>query len=115
MGLGPHQTSLLARIAAPAPVWSNPFAMQMEVQERGEARREKAQWHRQKHAAQRKPEAPVLPLGKAKGQERGWLWNGESMPSKGLHNGHAYTAAQVRKAGFKLPVLRKQNAKAEYD
>ena len=111
LGLGPNGTSLLARIAAPAPVWSNPFAMQLEAQERGEARQAKAQWHRQKHAAQRKPEAPVTALPKVKGQERGWVWNGESMPSKSLYNGQVYTATAIRKAGFKLPVLRKQNAK----
>ena len=108
MGLGPRSTSLLARIAAPPPVWGNPFAMQMEAQERGEARQEKAQWHRQRHAAQRKPEAPVTALPKAKGQERGWVWNGEDIPSKSLYNGHAYTAVQVRKAGFKLPKLSKE-------
>ena len=105
MGLGPHGSSLSERVALPPPVWSNPFAMQMEGIARAEARREMAIWHRQKHAAPRKPEAPVLPLGKVKGQERGWIWNGESIGSKSLYNGHEYAAATIRKAGFKLPKL----------
>lgn len=107
MGLGPRASNLLARINAAEPIWSNPFAMQLEAQQRGEARREKAIWHAQRHTTPKRPEAPALPLGKVKGKDRGWLWNGESIGSKGLYNGHEYLASEIRKAGFKLPKIAK--------
>ena len=105
MGLGPHGCSLLQRIAATPPMWMNPFAMQMEGIARGEARREKAIWHAQRHASPRKPEAPVAALPKCKGEARLWLWEGESIESKGLHKECHYTAEALRKAGFKLPKI----------
>ena len=109
MGLGPHGSSLAERVALPPPVWSNPFAMQLEGIARAEARRERAIWHRQKHAAPRKPEAPVsesntkvIHNGK---NERMWIWEGEDIASKGLFHWRQYTSSQIRKAGFKLPKL----------
>lgn len=113
MGLGPRNISLLERLGAPLPVWSNPFAMQMEQQQRGEARREKAIWHRMRHSQLKKPLAPVTALPKAKGYDRVWQWDGEDIMSKGLKQNSTYTAKQLRKAGFKLPVLGKKikNAK----
>ena len=105
MGLGPRHSSLSDRVKLPPPVWTNAFSMMLEGIARAEARRERAIWHRMKHAVVRKPEAPVLPLSKVKGQERGWIWNGESIGSKSLYNGHEYAAATIRKAGFKLPKL----------
>ena len=105
MGLGPHGSSLSERMALPPPVWSNPFAMQMEGLARAEARREMAIWHRMKHAVPRKPEAPVEALPKEKGHERKWLWAGGDIISKGLRKDYTYTAGAIRKAGFKLPKL----------
>jgi hypothetical protein len=105
VGLGPRGTSLAQRVSLPPPVWSNPFAMQMEGIARAEARRERAIWHRMKHAAPRKPEAPVTPKPKEKGKSRTWLWVGEGIASKGMYEGYTYTAEQLRKAGFKLPKI----------
>jgi hypothetical protein len=110
MGLGPYGSSLAYRIALPPPVWSNPFAMQMEGLARAEARRERAVWHRMKHAVARKPEAPVTAEPKHKGIERDWVWTGESILSKNLHQGGHYSGAMIRKAGFKLPKLEKHKA-----
>ena len=112
MGLGPHNSSLLERLKATPPVWSNPFAMQMEQQARGEARREKAIWHAMRHSHPKRPLAPVTALPKAKGYDRVWQWDGEAQPSKGLTPGATYTAAQLRKAGYKLPKIPKAERKA---
>jgi hypothetical protein len=82
--------------------------MQCEQIERGEARRAKAIWHAARHRAQRKSEAPVSPMPKEKGQERKWCWVGEPIYSKGLIHSGYYTSAEIRKAGFKLPRLKKK-------
>jgi len=112
MGLGPRHTSLLERLAATPPVWGNPFAMQMEQQQRGEARREKAIWHAMRHAHPKRPLAPATPLPKAKGYERMWQWDGESIPSKKLKQNDVYTAAELREKGFKMPAIPKADQKA---
>jgi hypothetical protein len=111
MGLGPRNSSLLKRLNTIPPIWSNPFAMQMEQQQRGEARREKAIWHAQRHSHPKRPLAPVTALPKAKGYDRVWQWDGEDIPSKGLVKDSTYTAKQLRKAGFKLPVIPKADRK----
>ena len=112
MGLGPHSMPLLQRINAPEPMWSNPFAMQMEAQARGEARQLKRIWHQQRHATPRKPEAPVRAMTKEQGEkERFWCWIGEDVPSKGIIAGKVMKAAEIRKAGYKLPKLEKPEAK----
>ena len=111
MGLGPRKTSLLERLDAPPPVWSNPFAMQMEGISRGQARREKAIWHSMRHAHPKRPEAPVRAMTKEKGYARMWCWIGEAIESKCIIPGKVMTAAQIRAAGFKLPNLEKAEAK----
>ena len=103
MGLGPNGASLLDRTGQPAQVWRDPFAMQLEQQDRREARQEKAIWHAMHRAQPRKPEAPVVVIKKAKGEVRCWMWEGEDIPSKPLYKGTVYTSEQIRKAGFKLP------------
>jgi len=110
MGLGPHGSSLSERVALPPPVWSNPFAMQMEGIARAEARRERAIYLSQKNRTPRKPEAPVEALPRVKGDksERVWRWVGESIESKGVTKDCCYSAGYIRKAGFKLPTLTKK-------
>lgn len=103
MGLGPKGSSLLDRTGQPAKVWRDPFAMQLEQQDRGEQRRLKAIWHATRHAKPAKPLAPVEAREKAKGLERLWRWTGESIQSKGMIHGFSYKAGEIRKAGFKLP------------
>ena len=108
-GLGPHNTSLLQRIDAPEPVWSNPFAIQMEAQQRGEARQLKRIWHQQRHSTPKKPVAPVRQMTRECGEsERFWCWIGEDIPSKGIIAGKVMKAIEVRKAGYKLPKLEKK-------
>lgn len=80
--------------------------MQCEQIDRGEARREKAIWHAMHRAAPRQPEAPAAPQPKLKGIDRDWIWTGESIPSKNLHQDGHYSGAEIRKAGFKLPKLK---------
>lgn len=106
MGIGPHKSSLAERVKLPAPVWSNPFAMQLEGIARKEARRERAIYLSTKNRAPRKAEAPAKPLPKQKGQERLWEWVGESIDSKQMFHGCTYTAQQLRKAGFKLAKIK---------
>ena len=108
MGLGPHSSSLLERVAGWSQPWRDPFAMQLEQQDRREARQQKAIWHAQHRAQPRKPEAPVLAMPKSKGQDRLWCWHGNSIESKDMIHNRNYTAEQIRKAGFKLPVMKKK-------
>lgn len=105
MGLGPRGSSLLERTGIPAVVWRDPFAMQLEQQDRGEQRRLKAIWHATRHAPPKKPIAPVESSGKVKGGPRVWVWVGESIESKGMLKGNGYTGERIRKAGFKLPKI----------
>lgn len=115
MGLGPKHSSLLERCGMPMQVWRDPFAMQMEQQDRREARQEKARWHAAHRAMPKRPEAPVHSLPKTKGRDRLWHWDGESIPSKGIEQGQLYTAAELRKAGFKLPRLGKKVGKTNVE
>lgn len=108
MGLGPHSSSLLERVAGWSQPWRDPFAMQLEQADRREARQQKAIWHAMHRAAPKKPEAPVEAKPKEKSKTRTWLWVGESISSKGLQKDYTYTADQIRKAGFKLPKLEKK-------
>lgn len=106
MGLGPHGSSLLARLGkVPGLTWPEPFSMQMEQIDRQEARRDAAIRHAMKHKTPAKPLAPVAPLPKVKGLPRRWEWTGESMPSKGLIQGLEYDTDVIREAGFKLPAI----------
>ncbi len=110
-GLGPRGTSLKAKLGqASGLTFSDPFAMQLEQQERKEQRVAATMRWANRNRTPPKPEAPVLPLGKLKGRDRGWLWNGDSIGSKGLYNGHEYVASDIRKAGFKLPKLAQTKA-----
>jgi hypothetical protein len=79
--------------------------MQMEGLARAEARRERAVWHRMKHAAPRKPEAPVTPEPKIKGKSRDWRWVGETIASKGFEQQGVYSSESIRAGGYKLPKL----------
>src|SRR3989304_589035 len=103
MGLGPHSSSLLDRTGQPAQPWRDPFAMQLEQQDRREARQLKAIWHAQHRAQPKKPEAPVVGLKKMKDQPRLWTWIGETIESKGMLHQGTYSTETIRKAGFKLP------------
>jgi hypothetical protein len=106
VGLGPRGTSLAQRVSLPPPVWSNAFSMMLEGLARAEARRERAVWHRMKHAVARKPEAPVIACHvKQRGEERLWRWYGESIESKGLYHDMDYATSTIRKAGFKMPKI----------
>jgi hypothetical protein len=111
MGLGPKESSLLDRTGRPLEPWSNPFTMQCEQIERGQARRLRAIWYAERHRKAQKPEAPAQPIPKAKGYDIMWQWDGESIPSKGLEKDKLYTAAQLREAGFKLPKLAQRKGK----
>jgi hypothetical protein len=113
MGLGPNQSSLLQRTGMPALVWRDPFAMQMEQQDRGEARRLKAIWHATKNKKPKKSLAPVSPMPKEKGLPRRWQWDGEDIPSRGLVKGLAYDGLVIREAGFKLPPMPKKQKRAQ--
>jgi hypothetical protein len=110
-GLGPRGSSLLRRLGRmDVEVFANPFTMQLEQMERGEARRLKAIWHATRRGAHRKPEAPVETTGFGIHQEkktRLWIWTGEEIPSKGMYKGILYSGKEIRKAGYKLPKLVK--------
>ena len=111
-GLGPHGSSLLERVAGWSQPWRDPFAMQLEQQDRREARQQKAIWHAQHRATPRKPEAPVVAGPKPdKGLLRLWTWVGESIESKQFYKNASYTAEQIRKAGFKMPKLVKTTSR----
>jgi hypothetical protein len=87
--------------------------MQLEQQQRGEARREKAIWHAMRHSHPKRPLAPVRSMTKEKGYPRTWLWEGEAIESKGIIPGKVMTSEQLRKAGFKLPTLPKPARKVK--
>ena len=111
MGLGPHGSSLLERVAGWSQPWRDPFAMQLEQQDRREARQQKAIWHAQHRAQPKKPEAPVISYSKRKDEEREWEWIGETIDSKNLIKGAVYPQSYIRKAGFKLPKLAKTTSR----
>lgn len=113
MGLGPNGSSLLERLGRPTEPGGDTLWIQIDQQQRGEARAQARMRYQQKHKAPKKPEAPVEPLpSKAKGQEREWWWRGETIMSKGLVQGDRYFTNQIRAAGFKLPRLEKKPKKA---
>jgi len=105
MGLGPKGSSLIDRCGHDAAPWRDPFAMQLEQQDRLEQRRLKAIWWAMKHKKAQKPEAPVLALKKVKGVPRQWKWWGEDIISTGMLRDGVYFAEDIRKAGFKLPKI----------
>lgn len=114
MGLGPGGKSCLldrvGRGTLPTEDW-----IAMEQTERGDARRLARIRHAMKHKAVKKPEAPVEAVEKAIGIERQWTWIGESIGSKGLLHGKIYIGAEVRKAGFRLPKLKKKKKAKEHE
>jgi hypothetical protein len=93
--------------------------MQLEQQDRREARREKAIWHAMHRAAPKKPEAPVEQTNEkvldstkpGATMVRAWRWKGEIINSKGLVPELLYSASTLRAAGFKLPKLKKEEKK----
>jgi len=107
MGLGPNHTSLFAKLGRPEGLtFPDPFAMLCEQVDRQEARLQKAIEHAMKHKKPPKPIAPVTPYSKRKGEDREWEWIGESIESKNLLKGAAYSQTYIRKMGFKLPKLK---------
>ncbi len=108
-GLGPRGTSLKAKLGqASGLVFSDPFAMQLEQQERKEQRVAATLRWASRNRTPPKPLAPVRecehrsPEGK-----RLWIWEGEDIRSKDLFRTCLYSAETIRAAGFKLPTLVK--------
>ena len=105
-GLGPNNTSLLERVGKQFEMtldW-----LEMDRQERGQARRLAVIRYGMKHKKQQKPTAPVRDKPKMKGYERQWIWEGKSMESKGMIHGQGYSGTEIRNQGFKLPKLEKK-------
>ena len=112
MGLGPNGSKLLERLGRPTEPGGDTIWIQIDQQERGEARMQARMRYQQKHKTPKKPEAPVE-AGGGKGAQRNWLWVGESIPSKQMFKDMIYYAADIRAAGFKLPKLQKQKKKGK--
>lgn len=109
MGLGPHGSSLLERLERSTEPGVDTLWIQIDQQERGEARMLARIRYQQRHKAPKKPEAPVEPVPlKKKGIEREWTWVGEPIPSKKLETLGVYFGSEIRAVGFKLPKLQKQ-------
>jgi len=113
MGLGPHGSSLLERLGRPTEPGGDTLWIQIDQQERGEARMQARIRHQQKHKTPKKPEAPVRPLEYKIEGKRHWLWEGEDIPSKELFRTCHYSPERIRAAGFKLPRLQKQKKKGK--
>src|SRR3990167_9695485 len=104
-GLGPNNTSLLERTDKTFELtldW-----LEMDRQERRQARKLAAIKYGMKHKKQRKPLAPVRDKPKMKGYERQWIWEGKSIESKGMIYGQSFSGTEIRAKGFKLPKLEK--------
>src|SRR3990167_5743891 len=105
-GLGPNNTSLLERTGKAFEMtldW-----LEMDRQERGQARRVAVIKWATKHKKQQKPSAPVEETeeGKINKGERLWKWIGEAIPTKELFAGHLYSSSYLRLYGFRLPKLK---------
>ena len=114
MGLGPHGTSLLARMGRS----TDPISLEaliLDREARGQARMIARIRHAEKHKAKVKPLAPVEAMYKEPGKEheRWWIWTGEKPLNFRRKDGvvilftlgGAYSSQTLREAGFKLPKL----------
>lgn len=107
-GIGPGGTSLRAKLGQPSGLaFPNPFAMQLEQQDRKEQRVAATIAWSERNRTPPKLVAPVRETLKLKGWDRLWVWDGEDIVSKGIRKDVGYTGTQIRAAGFKLPVLVK--------
>lgn len=102
-GLGPNNSSLLERTG-------HAFEMtldwlEMDRQERGQARKVAAIKWAMKHKKQSKPLAPVEESSVKRLGKRLWIWLGED---NGMKKGELYGADVIRGYGFKLPKLKKK-------
>src|SRR3990167_915592 len=112
MGLGPHGTSLLARMGRSA----SPISLEaliLDREARGQARMIARIQYARKHKAKVKPLAPVVPYSKRKGEEREREWIGETIESKNLYKGAIYSDRYIRAAGFRLPKLPIKGSKKD--
>ena len=108
VGLGSNQTSLLERVGKKFEMtldW-----LEMDRQERGQARKIAAIKWSMKHKKQQKPVAPVEQCDDRFSEEgkRLWIWKGEDIPSKSIQYAYMLTSDQIRKAGFRCPKLKKK-------
>ena len=107
-GLGPNNSSLLERVG-------HAFEMtldwlEMDRQERGQARRKAVMKWTMRHKKQSKPLAPVeeSELRSIPDNHRLWIWIGETIESKGLQTSLSYSSSYIRQCGFRLPKLKKK-------
>lgn len=110
MGMGPKGTSLLARLGRPTEPLGDTLWIQIDQQERGEARMRARIRYGEKHKTPKKPLAPVEQTNEKHPGDgaRLWKWIGEEIASKGLLPGDLYASDQIREAGFKTPKLTKK-------
>jgi hypothetical protein len=103
VGLGPNGVSLLGRLGKAFDMTQD--YVEMEQNERTYIRKAAQIAHGKANPSPPKPLAPVVPEKKAKGQDRRWLWVGETIESAHMVQGLHYFSNEIRRAGFKLPKI----------